>query len=421
MANILLGNSIIQFFFGAWFIWVPIALLLLFVDVWIRYVRVRFIANTEWVLLEFKIPRDIAKSPQAMESFLASIHGSRRLGNMKERYWDGWLTAQFSLEIVGDEKGVHFYIWAPKFFKRMIESQTYAQYPDIEIQEVSDYTKELPPTQPHPDWKIWGTELLLSKPDAYPIRTYEDFPIEDISTKEEDRKIDPLAALIEFLGNLKGGEKFWLQILVRPSGDEWKKEGEELANKLAGREIKKPLPLISRFIGGLDMMFRAVLSMPDIEKKKEENQFRMLMLTPGEQDTLKALQKNTTKLGFDVGIRWIYLAKPDVYNLLAVPAIMGIFKQYASQSLNSFKANGKVTTSIDYVLPETRVAWRRARLFNAYKLRSYFYHPYNQYKPFVLSSSELATIFHFPGSVAGTAALERIQSKKGAPPSNLPI
>jgi hypothetical protein len=41
---------------------------------------------------------------------------------------------------------------------------------------------------------------------------------------------------------------------------------------------------------------------------------------------------------------------------------------------------------------------------------------------FVLSTEELATIYHFPGfEVAPVAALQRIEIKKAPPPSTLPI
>ena len=53
----------------------------------------------------------------------------------------------------------------------------------------------------------------------------------DLNTnyEEEERKIDPLSSLFEFLGHLRPGEKMWIQMLVRPEmSGRWKKEGEEI-------------------------------------------------------------------------------------------------------------------------------------------------------------------------------------------------
>ena len=39
---------------------------------------------------------------------------------------------------------------------------------------------------------------------------------------------------------------------------------------------------------------------------------------------------------------------------------------------------------------------------------------------FVVSSEELATLFHFPGMVSETPTFKRIESRIAKPPSNLP-
>ena len=56
----------------------------------------------------------------------------------------------------------------------------------------------------------------------------------------------------------------------------------------------------------------------------------------------------------------------------------------------------------------------------AYRRRGYFHAPYYS-KPLILNTEELATVYHFPGSVAGTPTIERIPSKRAEAPSNLPI
>jgi hypothetical protein len=43
------------------------------------------------------------------------------------------------------------------------------------------------------------------------------------------------------------------------------------------------------------------------------------------------------------------------------------------------------------------------------------------FKPFIMNIEELATIYHFPGTVATTPTLTRVEAKKGEPPANLPV
>ena len=72
-----------------------------------------------------------------------------------------------------------------------------------------------------------------------------------------------------------------------------------------------------------------------------------------------------------------------------------------------------------------RVSGKKRDLLHAYKLRSFFELPYKNFgglKPFILTTEELATIFHFPsGIVSQTPTLTRVPSKKSEAPSNLPI
>jgi len=57
--------------------------------------------------------------------------------------------------------------------------------------------------------------MLLSKEDAYPIMTYSQF--ED---KPTGTLVDPVSVAVEELGKLQEGEQTWIQILIRPTGDE---------------------------------------------------------------------------------------------------------------------------------------------------------------------------------------------------------
>jgi hypothetical protein len=144
-------------------------------------------------------------------------------------------------------------------------------------------------------------------------------------------------------------------------------------------------------------------------------------LTPIEKETIEALERSVTKLPFDVGIRGVYIAEKDRYNKGHAGALNGVLGQYSTQHLNGFKKD--VGTKFDFLIQDpfkTRLPKMKRKLFNAYRLRSYF-HPPRKRKPFVLNSEELATIYHFPGGVVETPTFGRIESQKAEPPTNLPV
>ena len=57
---------------------------------------------------------------------------------------EGKSEAMVFSEIVSVDGNVKFFIRTPAKFKKIIESHIYAQYPDIEVSEVSDYISLAP-------------------------------------------------------------------------------------------------------------------------------------------------------------------------------------------------------------------------------------------------------------------------------------
>jgi hypothetical protein len=89
--------------------------------------------------------------------------------------------------------------------------------------------------------------------------------------------------------------------------------------------------------------------------------------------------------------------------------------------MNGFKPQN--TTGVKYPWQDPtgrRVADMKSAMFDAYRRRMYFYPPYAR-TPFVLNTEELATVYHFPGRVAQTPTLGKIESKRAEAPVNLPI
>lgn len=375
--------------------WLPVVLAAMAWTLWVDYIRRREIAAREHVLLEIRIPKEIKKSPAAMEVILGTLYDTGGEGNFFEKYWKGGTRSWFSLEAISVGGSVHFLIWLQKKAKNLIETQIYSQYPGVEIYEVPDYSIDFV-YDPEKN-KMWGSEMVLTKADPYPIKTYVDYGVDS----DKDSAIDPMGVLTEFLGSLSAGEQAWMQILIRAH----KKEGDKDSWKDAAKdEIKK------------------IVSEAKFAKEGEDNPFGKAMSMSEEQkEMIKALEKSTAKLGFDTGIRLIYWAEKDKFNPGNIGGFINSFKQYSSPILNGFKpANSTKFTYPWQDYKDYRVNKKKRSILDAYKRRSFF-HPPHKGKSFVLNSEELATIYHYPGKSVATPTLGRISSKKAEPPSNLPI
>jgi len=148
-------------------------------------------------------------------------------------------------------------------------------------------------------------------------------------------------------------------------------------------------------------------------------------MTEGEKEAVKAIEDNLGKLPFDTGIRVVYAARKDMYKSSSQGGLTGVFKHFGTPNLNSFKMKGP---GFDYPWQDFRgkkEAKNIKEIFERYRYRSYFI---PQYIPegydknaFVMTSEELATIYHYPGHVAKTPTLQRVSAKKVEPPVNLPI
>ena len=415
-----------------WWFWLPPLLFYAAFLVWTYYLKQRYYANLKWILLEVKIPKEIAKPPQAMEQIFAGIHGALRNYDFEEKYWKGLQVDHFSFEIVSVGGKIHFYIYAPVEYRNNFESLIYAQYPESEIKEAENYFSGLPDEIPDDEWNLFGTEFALVREDPYPIRTYKDFLIEDISLKEEARKVDPISALLETFSKIKPHEIIGLQLLIRPTGSDWKESAEEIVNKMIGKESLKPKGAFAQIMGEASAVASGVFSLggeaaseeKPVREEKKPSEGRMMQLTPGEKDVVTAIQRNVTKLAFQTIPRFIYIGRKDEFDMMNFAAMIGVLRQFNSHDLNSFKSQKKSMTTSPWYNP-----WRERSKFK--KKRVYFRHfksrsPFTttwilKSKPFIFNTEELATVYHYPGGTAGALTTQRIEAKKGEPPRDLPI
>ena len=122
----------------------PIPLAFIAVHLWHDYRQDNFIFGIKWALLEIHVPRDVIKSPAAMELIFtnAFYHQSRK--GFWEEFMIGAPWLWFSLEMVSIDGKVHFYIRTPTRIRDLVETQIYAQYPQAKVVEVDDYVWNIP-------------------------------------------------------------------------------------------------------------------------------------------------------------------------------------------------------------------------------------------------------------------------------------
>lgn len=401
----------------------------------LRFAFVLFI-ETKWnlsfkrIVLEVKIPQHVTKPLKAMENIFNNIWPIYDPpSDWKATFFEGKTLVNASFEVAGIDGEPHFFIRIPEGNRKMVESAIYSQYPDVEIFEVPDYTKNVPEDIPNKEWDMWGCDFMPLKEDVYPLKTYKDFFEENPEAKDEKR-LDPLASLLEVISTLKKGEQIWIQMTIVPisvAENDYVKRGKDIIDVLLKRkQIKKesdPEPIVFRAIY---TFFHWLITGKNPEKqeeeKKEEYPYEM-RLTPGEKDVIAAIERKTSKTCYVSRLRYIYLAKRNVFFGGAKGFGPSFFSQFNTQNLNGLKPWKPTITKVQApdVFTKRRLYLKKRNLFKNYVNRSSAFDPFPG-GTFILCSEELATIFHFPGiEVAPTQALKRIETKRGAPPMSLPI
>ena len=73
-------NGSIAVFSYSWWIILPIFLFLVAWDLWMVYIRTKFVKGIERGIFEIKIPKEILKTPKAMEAVFNTLIGCYSFG-----------------------------------------------------------------------------------------------------------------------------------------------------------------------------------------------------------------------------------------------------------------------------------------------------------------------------------------------------
>jgi hypothetical protein len=394
-------------------------------------------AKEKWTMLEIIPPKEVLIPFKAMEDVFSIVWPIYDSANFREMWCDGELDNApywMSWEMTSIEGKIHFYARVLQQHRSIVESALYAHYPEIEIHEVSDYTKNAPPNTPNEEWDVYGEDFILRKPSAYPIKTYEKFfepQGERISA--EEKRVDPMMSLLESMSKLGPGEQFWLQYIMLPitdRDDPWKKEAKKIIAEISRRPEKKEKSLVEELREIADQVIfgpqkegsGASAKYKWVDPQKTETEDRELLLTPGEREILSEVENKIKKAVYRVVTRGVYVAKREDWSHSNRVLTRSYLSHFGTQNLNFFGFEPATRPKVHYLWRKRRQYLRSRRMFRNYVLRFPPGFPDRGLYCAILNTEEMATIFHFPVKITGLVSptTARVEFKKAGAPPNLP-
>jgi len=399
-----------------------------------------YYAKQKWVMLEITPPKEILVPVKAMEDVFSIVWTVWDNPSWREKWCEGemdYVPFWCSWEIASLEGKIHFYLRVLAQNRLSIESALYSYYPDIEIEEVSDYVKLVPPTAPNDEWDVYGEDFILIQDNALPIKTYEKFfepQGEKISA--EEKRMDPIISLLESMSKLGPDEYYWTQFIAMPINKDvdepsFEKKATKLINKISKRPEKQETTLIDDLI----YVFKQLILGPDKEgsgekasykwapQQKEESGEREMVLTPGEREVITEIENKMKKPLFKTVLRGVYIAKRDNWKASHKVLARSYFSHFGAQNMNQIRLNVATRPKIHYLMRQRRAFIRARKMFRMAVLRLTPAFPNRQKFSSIFSTEEMATLFHFPLRITGMVAptMSKVESKKAGPPPNLPV
>ncbi len=322
-----------------------------------------------------------------MENFYANLGGLK-----PQKGWHAWLYGRhdhIALEIVADHEGlVTFFVTAPRYMVQFVSQQMQAQFHDAHIEEVEDYNIFSPTSTEQ------ISEINLAKPNMFSVKTY---------TQGDS---DPLNALTNAMSQFQKDEGGAIQILVRPAHKSWRTRGTKVAREMQqGRKLKDALRRASTFGFFIRNVRRYTLpASNEKEREHDKNPYQPLYqyrLSPMEEEIVKSIEKKASKAGMETQIRVVASAANIERAEGLLNNILHSFAQFSSYEYeNAFRAGkGKNNRAL---------------------LEKFVHREYSKNKINVLSTEELASVFHLPLADTETPNIRWLAARKAPAPFNLP-
>jgi hypothetical protein len=307
------------------------------------------------VLLQVTVPRDNDTKIDAAQQMFASLASIRGSGKF-ENYKP---QPHLSFEIVGLPGDIRFYVHVPQKYRDFVEKQINGAYPEADIVPVND------PAAKQKDGSVIGTEYNIFSDEGKVAFLYANLKSSDYMPVKvyKDLAVDPLSSITSVLAKMQEGEGAAIQILIKPADAKWVKAGRS-------------------YLAGI--------------KKAESNPEKASYKTDAKE--IEQVENKLGKPGFHTTVRIVVCAKTEAAAKAHLSNIYGAFGQFNGP--NAFKK---------------RELFHKGLFMNDFIYR--YFPMFRQTS--VLTSEELASIYHFPNKAISTPGIHWLNAKRSAAPSNL--
>ncbi|MDD5397140.1 MAG: type IV secretion system DNA-binding domain-containing protein [Candidatus Moranbacteria bacterium] len=315
----------------------------------------------------------------AMEQLLTT------LSNIKEKksiighflYSEPYIALEIANPCGNEE--ISFYMAVPRKFRDSIEKQVHSYFPHASIEKIPDYTIFAPGSF------TAAATLGLKHAHALPVLTYENIDV------------DPLNEISNALSKLQtDGEGAAIQIILRPAGNKWRKMGREIAHKMQqGKQLKDAHSTSLAMDLG-----KGVIQVMQNKPKEEIMRKEAVQLTPEEQELVKKIEAKSGKAGFKTNVRLVVSAMTQERADEVLAHMENSFAQFENHEVNHFVVQKRIKSK--------KIAF------------DYIFRNFDEEHAVVLSTEEIASIFHFPISTTETPKIKWQKAGAAPPPLNIP-
>lgn len=337
-------------------------------------------------MLQVTLPKDLDKEKRAegigedtKERIAVAEQWLSTLANLPSKFWDRLLYGRpiVVFEIVARDDGlIVFYTGTERRFIDHLEKQIYSFYPEAQVEAASEHGLFAN------NDAVRGAYVKLRRGHHLPIATYKEL------------EADPMQSLTGALAKIQQKDEAIVQFVCLASSERTRRRGKQVARRTTRGKQSDVGSGGNVFIKeAKDTLFKSA-------QQREKAEAEAQKLTPRGQQKVELVEQKVSQQQFDVTIRVGAATKSADEAERVFNAIAGAFSQYDTPDLNSLKA-WLVPRPLGFIRD---LVFRVPRAAHAS----------------TFSTTELASLFHFPLPTTSTPNIFWRGSKIAAAPTGLP-